>query len=201
MLLSKPVQNLIESLSKLPGVGRRQATRIAFYLISKKEDLKKMSQELEEIEKKIAICPDCFFPFEKTPNLKKCPICSHPKRNKKIICVVEKETDLLTIEEAKKFNGLYHILGGLISPIDPESYKNLRIKRLVERIKENKIKEVILALPLTPQGELTTLYLERILKKYPVKLTALAKGIPSGGEIEFVDPQTIESAFKHRESL
>ncbi|MCD6085373.1 recombination protein RecR [bacterium] len=201
MLLPLPIQNLIEKISKLPGIGKRQATRIVFYLISRKEELREIIKSLSLIEKEIVICPDCFFPFQKSPNLKKCPICCHPKRNKNIICVVEKETDLLTIEETRKFNGLYHILGGLISPVDPQSYKNLRIKRLLERIKENKIKEIILAFPLTPQGEITSLYLERILKKYQVKITALAKGIPSGGEIEFADPQTIESAFKHRESL
>jgi len=201
MLLPLPIQNLIEKISKLPGIGKRQATRIVFYLISKKEELRDIIKNLSLIEKEIVICPDCFFPFQKSPNLKKCPICCHPRRNKNIICVVEKETDLLTIEETRKFNGLYHILGGLISPVDPQSYKNLRIKRLLERIKENKIKEIILAFPLTPQGEITSLYLERILKKHPVKVTALAKGIPSGGEIEFADPQTIESAFKHRESL
>ena len=201
MLLPLPIQNLIEKISKLPGVGKRQATRMVFYLISKKEKLKEIREDLNLIEKEIVICPDCFFPFQKTKNLKKCPICSHPKRNKSIICVVEKETDLLTIEETKRFNGLYHILGGLISPVDPQSYKNLKIKRLLERIKENKIKEIILALPLTPQGEMTSLYLERILKKYSIKITTLGKGIPSGGEIEFADSQTIEGAFKHRESL
>ncbi len=201
MLLPLPIQNLIEKVSKLPGIGKRQATRIVFYLISNKEELREIIKSLNLIEKEIVICPDCFFPFQKSPNLKKCPICCHPKRNKNIICVVEKETDLLTIEETRKFNGLYHILGGLISPVDPQSYKNLKIKRLLERIKENKIKEIILAFPLTPQGEITSLYLERILKKYQVKITTLAKGIPSGGEIEFADPQTIESAFKHRESL
>jgi len=201
MLLPNLLQELIQKISKLPGIGQRQATRIVFYLISKKEELKEILEGLKSIEKEIVVCPSCFFPYQKTTFLKECPLCSHPKRRKDIICVVEKETDLLTIEETKKFNGLYHILGGLISPVDASSYQNIRIKKLLERIQKNKIKEVILALPSTPQGEITTLYLERLLKKYPLKVSILGKGIPTGGEIEFADPQTIEAAFKHRESL
>ncbi len=200
MQLPKPIEDFVKLLSGFPSIGQRQATRLAFYLINKKEKIKEFSQVIQNLDKEISVCQECFMPFydpKKSKNL--CPICSDSRRNKQIICVVEKETDLLSIENARQFNGVYHILGGSISAINPESHKKLRINSLIRRIKKNKVKEVIIATNPTTSGDLTAMFVERKLKDLNVKITRLGRGLPTGGEIEFADPETLSSAFKRRE--
>lgn len=200
MQLPKPVEDFVKLFSSFPSIGQRQATRLAFYIINQKGETKEISKILENLEKEISICQKCYMPFYDPKKEKKlCPICSDPRRNKKIICLVEKETDLLTIENSRSYNGLYHILGGLISPLDPESYKKLRIKSLIERIKKDDVKEVIIAINPTTAGDLTSMYLEKSLKDLEIKISRLGRGLPTGGEIEFADPETIASALKRRE--
>jgi len=201
MQIPKPIENFVKLFSSFPSIGQRQATRLAFYLVGrKKEKIKEIAKAIEALEKEMSICQQCFMPFHNPKKKEKlCSICSDPRRKKDIICVVEKETDLLTIENSHQFNGLYHILGGVISPADPESYKKLRIKPLLTRIKKNKIKEIIIATNPTTAGDLTSMYLEKALKETGVKISRLGRGLPTGGEIEFADPETIASALKRRE--
>ena len=201
MQLPKPIEEFVKLLSSFPSIGQRQATRLAFYLVNqKKEKIKETIKVIEKLEKEISICQECFMPFyNPTGKEKLCPICSNQKRRKDIICVVEKETDLITIENSHQYTGLYHILGGIISPTNPESYKKLRIKPLLNRISKNKVKEIIIATNPTTSGDLTAMYLEKVLKETGVKISRLGRGLPTGGEIEFADPETIASAIKRRE--
>lgn len=149
---------------------------------------------------KLAVCQQCFFVFEKkkeTDTL--CAICSNPNRDPSSVAVVEKETDLISIEKTKQFNGLYHVLGGLFSPEETNN-QDLKIKELILRIKNNpNIKEIILAISHTAQGDLTAMELEKILKSYPVKVTRLGLGLPRGAEVEFADEDTLSNAIKSRQ--
>ena len=200
MNLPKPIEEFVKLFSSFPSIGRRQATRLAFYLVNRKDRATEIIKVVDRMNKEISICQECFMPFYNPKrNEKLCPICSSQRRNRNIICVVEKETDLLTIENSHQYNGLYHVLGGTISPINPESYKKLRVDSLIERIKKNKVKEVVIAMNLTTAGELTSMYLEKALKDLKIKISRLGRGLPTGGEIEFADPETIASALKRRE--
>ena len=200
MNLPKPIEEFVKLFSSFPSIGRRQATRLAFYITGRKSRAEEIIKVVDKINKEMSVCQECFMPFyNPKKNEKLCPICSNPRRNKQVICVVEKETDLLTIENSRQYNGLYHILGGVISPVNPESYKKLRIKPLIERIKKNGVREIIIAMNPTTAGDLTSMYLEKSLKNLDVKISRLGRGLPTGGEIEFADPETIASALKRRE--
>jgi len=152
----------------------------------------------------IKICDNCFFVFETDGKKTLCPICSDLARNHSLICVVENDTDLITIEKTGKYKGEYHILGGLLSNIDEAKENKLNIKQLVLKIRksiQNKepVSEIILALNPTSEGYLTSLYLKKLLEPYQIKITQIGVGIPYGGEIEFADPETIKEAMKRRE--
>jgi len=201
----KPIQNFIEKFSKLPGIGPRQAARLAFWLLNNpqnnREELKKA---LESLDKEVEICHSCFFTIENGGN-KKCLFCDNPARDHETICVVEKETDLATIEKAGVYKGLYHVLGGLFSALDTAIPKNLKMPELVNRIEvksaNKKVKEVILALSPTHEGDLTAHYLERLLKPLKIKITRLGRGLPYGSDVEFADSQTLSGALESRKEI
>jgi len=202
----KPIKNFIDKFSQLPGIGPRQAARLAFWLLNGKtiirEDLKKA---LEDLDKEIKICQSCYFAIENNGD-NKCHFCDNHGRDHKTICIVEKETDLATIEKAGVYKGLYHILGGLFSALDTAIPKNLKIPELVNRIEnkksgDKKIKEVILALSPTHEGDLTAHYLERLLKLLKVKITRLGRGLPYGSDVEFADAQTLSGALESRKEI
>lgn len=201
----KTIQKAIELFSKLPGIGQRTATRFVFFLLKKeKKEIEEWAQTLLDLKEKIKICHFCFKPFEKEGRL--CEICTSPSRNFSQVCVVEKEQDLEAIENARIYNGLYFILGGPFSKVSKEELEKVRVKDLLERIKNpekfgirEKINEIILALNPTLVGETLILYLEKELKNLPLKITKLARGIPTGGEIEYADRESLESAFKKRD--
>lgn len=194
---------IIEKLRKLfadfPGIGAKTALRFVYYLIYQPEQ--KVTELLETIRKlksKIKICPQCFSSFEGEEKL--CPICSDQKRKKDTVLLVEKEIDLEAIEKTGSYDGLYFVLGGNLTKLAQENTKKLeeRLNFLIKRIKDKEIKEVILGLNPTTEGKYTQLWLERKLKPFQVKITALAKGLPVGGELEYADPETIFSAIKNR---
>ncbi len=197
----KPIKRLIDAFSKLPGVGSRTATRFALFLLnSPKSRSKELSDAITEVTEKISQCNFCFRSLEKGEEL--CSICKDNSRNS-ILSIVERETDLVSLESIKAFKGVYFILGGNISPLKKEDLSNVRIKELKDRIKNPKkygkdIKEVIIATSPTTEGEATALYLERVLKPLEIKVTKLAKGLPVGGELEYADEETLSSAFKGR---
>jgi len=201
----KSIQKLIDLFSKFPTVGPRTATRFVFYLMKvKKEEVEELIKSINDFKKTIKLCSFCFNPFEGEGEL--CQICSDPVRDRALICIVEKETDLIPIEKTKKYKGLYFILGGVISTFKKEGIKKLRIKELIDRIKkpekfrilDAKFKEIILATNPTTEGETTALYLERILKPLNLKITRLGRGLPVGGELEYADEETLGSALEGR---
>ena len=196
------IQRLIDLFSKFPTVGPRTAARFVFYLMKlPKEEIKELLISISEVREKIKLCSFCFNPFEGEGEL--CPICSNPTRDRTLLCIVEKESDLLSLEKTKKYNGLYFILGGTLSKLKKEDVEKLRTKELQERIKNHQdlIKEIIIALNPTTEGEATTLYLERILKPLEIKITRLGRGLPVGGELEYADEETLGSALEGRKEL
>lgn len=194
-MYSPSIEKLIEQLSRFPTVGPRTAARFAFYLLKlPKEDIKKIIESLAELKNKIKLCSFCFKPFEAENNL--CEICSDGRRDKTLLCVVEKETDLETIEKTKKYQGRYFVLGGTVSKLRKEDIEKLRIKELQERVRG--VKEIIIATNPTTEGEATALYLERLLKPLNIKTTRLGRGLPVGGELEYADEETLSSALDNR---
>ncbi|MBI1866230.1 MAG: recombination protein RecR [Candidatus Staskawiczbacteria bacterium] len=203
--MSDSVKKLIELFSKFPAVGPRTAGRFVFYLMKlPKEKINELTSAIGELKNKIKFCVLCFNPFEPQDTIENlCPICKNPLRNNQLLCVVEKETDLMSIENTKKYNGLYFVLGGTVATMKKNDIDNLRIQNLLERIKAHgKFTEIIIATNPTPEGKATSVLIERKLKNLtPVivfKITHLAQGLPVGGELEYADEETLESAFEGR---
>jgi recombination protein RecR len=196
-MLSKSIQKLIDLFSKFPTIGPRTAGRFVFYLIKlPQEKFDEFISSVLDLRKNIKTCTFCFDHFENNDVL--CPICSNPGRNRKLLSIVEKESDLIAIENTKKYNGLYFILNGNISSFKKD---NIRIEELEKRIKSPPgFEEIIIATNPTPEGESTALFLERKFKEMSltVKVTRLARGLPMGGELEYADDETLGSAFEGR---
>ncbi len=195
----KAIEKLIKTFSRFPTVGPRTASRFVFYLTKKsQEELNELSSLIQSLKEDIKICPSCFNAFDASEKTKLCPICSNKGRDRSLLCIVEKEADLITIENSKTYKGYYFILGGTIN-IKRDNKENLRIEELKKRIEKTpEIKEIIIGINPTAEGEATILLLERELKPYQKKITKLGRGIPVGGELEYADPDTLESAFEGR---
>jgi len=192
------IKKLIEIFSKFPTVGPRTAARFVFYLIQKpKEEIQELVDSITQIKKNVKYCSLCFNAFESEGDL--CHICSNNSRDKKTICVVANETDLMAIEKTKKYSGLYFIFGGTVSALKKADVEKLRVKELEARIKKHpEVREIIIAISATAEGEATTLYLERLLKPLGSKITRLGRGLPVGGELEYADEETLSSALEGR---
>jgi recombination protein RecR len=189
------VQELIDELGRLPGVGPKSAQRIAFHLIeSDLESVTKLSDVLREVKQKVRFCEICGNVSEN----QKCGICSDPKRDLSVICVVEESKDINAIERTREFRGSYHVLGGAISPIAGVGPDQLRIKDLMKRLADPSIKEVILATNPNLEGEATATYLTRLLGAMEISVTKLASGLPVGGDLEYADDMTLGRAFEGR---
>ncbi len=198
--IPKSLQLLLESLKKLPGVGPKTAQRFMFHIINMPyEEVKELSSAILLAKKQIITCSKCFCLTDINP----CNICSDPKRNKSILCVVENSIDIYTIESSKFFNGLYFVLGGSLSPIDNITPDLLRIKELKKRVEEDKdIREVIISTNLNLEGETTAMYISKILKDQPgIVVTRLGKGLPLGASINFADDITLKSSFEGRKPI
>jgi len=192
------IQNLINQFSKLPTVGPKTAERYVFYLLKQPaEELQKFAQFIAELKEKTTVCSHCLAISETDP----CFICSNKERNKEIICVVANTQDMLTIEATRQYNGLYHILGGTINTINDIKAEHLNVKQLVEKIKKDHAKEIILALNPDLEGETTALYLVKLIKPLNLKITRLARGLPSGADLEYADEITLSNALKYRNEL
>ena len=189
------VQELIDELGRLPGVGPKSAQRIAFHLIeSDLESVTKLADVLREVKQKVRFCETCGNVSEN----QKCGICSDPKRDLSVICVVEESKDINAIERTREFRGSYHVLGGAISPIAGVGPDQLRIKDLMKRLADPQIKEVILATNPNLEGEATATYLTRLLGAMEISVTKLASGLPVGGDLEYADDMTLGRAFEGR---
>ncbi|MBU4374911.1 recombination mediator RecR [Patescibacteria group bacterium] len=192
------IQNLISHFSQLPTVGPKTAERYVFYLLKQDpETLQKFALALSELKEKTTICQNCLAIAESNP----CSICADQKRNKSTICVVDGSRDMMAIESIEKYNGLYHILGGVINAIEGIKEDRLNIKQLIEKVKKNNIAEIILALNPDMEGETTAMYLTKLLKEYNIKITRLAKGLPMGASLEYADEMTLVNALKYRNEL
>ena len=198
------IKKLQDLFSKFPTIGRRTAGRFVYYLINQPQaTADELIRALQELKQNIKLCGFCINPFEGEGNL--CSIChppaGGPSRNKQLLCIVEKENDLLSIENTKRYQGLYFILGGTLT-LRKTDGSNLRIDALKDRIQKNNFSEVIIALNPTPEGKSTSILVERAIKELPqfsgLKITHLAKGLPVGGELEYADEETLESAFEGR---
>ena len=205
-MISEKFQKLVKLFSNFPTVGQRTATRFVYYILKlDNNEVEELINEILELRKNIRQCPLCFNLFEiKDENDKICPICSDKKRDKSLICLVEKETDLLAIEAIKKYNGLYLVLGGTVGKLDDKKDKETiekRVQALVERIQNGEIKEVILALNQTLQGKKTADFVKKLLKDTNVKISQLGRGLPTGGELEYADEETLLAALESRKTL
>lgn len=194
---SQSLEKLIHELSKLPSIGRKTAQRLAFHLLKQpKEEVVSLSQALIDIKDKIGRCSVCFNITETDP----CAICTHPRRDRHVICVVEEANDVLAIERTEQFRGLYHVLGGLLNPLDGIGPGDLRIAEILPRLTDA-VKEIILAINPNVQGDATVMFIADQLKNYPVKVTRIARGIPIGSDLEFADMTTLTRALEGRVNL
>lgn len=199
-MLPPSIQKLIDLFSKFPTVGPRTASRFAFYLLGQpKEKAKEIAQALLDLKNNVKSCGFCFNPYENGENSGQlCLICADSSRDKKTLCVVEKESDLLSLEKTGQYKGLYFILGGSVSNLMPEDIQKLRIEELKQRVEKGAFEEIILATNPTTDGQATSLYLRQILKPLAKKIVLLGRGLPLGGELEYADEDTLSSALENR---
>jgi recombination protein RecR len=191
------IQDLIDELGRLPGVGPKSAQRIAFHIIqSDRVDVTRLSEILKTVKERVKFCTTCGNISEE----ELCRICKDPRRDNSSICVVEESKDVLAIEKTREFKGKYHVLGGAISPIDGIGPESLRIKELMTRLAQTQINEVIIATDPNLEGEATATYLTRLIKPLGVKVSRLASGLPVGGDLEYADEITLGRAFEGRRS-
>ena len=189
------LDRLVSLFSKLPGIGKKSAGRIVYHILDSSPALAAaLAKELSGLHQAIRRCGICGGFTETDP----CSVCSDTSRDHSIICVVEHAQDLRIIEEAREFPGVYHVLGGLIAPLEGVSPANLTIDKLIERLRDNRVKELILALNPTVEGDTTALYLQKTLKEFPVEISRLASGMPVGGNIEYIDKLTLSRSFRGR---
>jgi recombination protein RecR len=191
------IQDLIDELGRLPGVGPKSAQRIAFYIIaSDRVDVTRLAEVLKTVKERVKFCTTCGNISEEDL----CRICRDPRRDNTSICVVEESKDVIAIEKTREFKGKYHVLGGAISPIDGIGPENLRIKELMSRLAATEISEIIIATDPNLEGEATATYLTRLIKPLGVKVSRLASGLPVGGDLEYADEITLGRAFEGRRS-
>ena len=190
-----PVQDLIDELGRLPGVGPKSAQRIAFYLLAADPvDVRRLVAALTEVKEKVRFCSICGNVAEE----EQCRVCRDPRRDLSVICVVEEPKDVVAIERTREFRGRYHVLGGAISPIEGVGPDDLRIKELMTRLADGTVTELILATDPNLEGEATATYLARFVKEMDLKVTRLASGLPVGGDLEYADEVTLGRAFEGR---
>ena len=192
------IQDLIDELGRLPGIGPKSAQRIAFHIIqSERVDISRLADVLRTVKEKVKYCTECGNISEE----ELCRICRDPRRDPSLICVVEESKDVIAIEKTREFRGKYHVLGGAISPIDGIGPENLRIRELMVRLAATEIQEIIIATDPNLEGEATATYLSRLLKPLGMKVSRLASGLPVGGDLEYADEVTLGRAFEGRRTL
>jgi recombination protein RecR len=198
--LPPPVQNLVNALERLPGIGPKSASRLTFYLLRAPEEISSnLAKALLEIKSNTSLCRLCFNVTMSNKEL--CEICSDPRRDPEVVCVVEEPMDVLVLENTGGYNGRFHVLHGLLSPIEGITPDDIKIKPLLERVKEGGIKEIILATNPSMEGDATALYLRQHIQPYNIRITRLARGLPVGGDIEYADQNTLLRALAGRQEM
>ncbi|MBE5820657.1 MAG: recombination protein RecR [Clostridiales bacterium] len=195
---SPSIEKLIENFEKLPSIGHKTAVRLAFHMLDLNEqDTKEFIDSIVNAKTNLKFCSQCYNISDSDP----CPICSSPKRDSNVICVVEDVRDILAMERTHEFKGVYHVLHGSISPMNGIGPEDIKIKELLTRLQENNIKEIIIATNPRVEGEATAIYLSKIIKPLGIKVTRIAHGIPVGGDLEYTDEVTLTRALEGRREL
>lgn len=192
------IARLINEFSRLPGIGRKTAERLSFFILKDdSEAVKRLAEALLVVKKNMRFCKICFNITED----EECEICANPHRNKKLICVVEEPKDIWAIEKSGTYNGVYHVLMGSLSPLDGIGPDDLRIRELLKRVQENEIDEIILATDPNVEGDATAIYISKLIKPLGVNVTRIASGLPAGGDLEYADAITLSKALAGRRPL
>jgi len=200
-----PLARLIQELSKLPGVGEKSAARLAFHMLKgKRDDVFRLAESIGRLRQEMGLCDRCFG-FSEVQAQKEdgtqCDVCRNSDREDDKICVVEEPADMIAVEKSQEYRGQYHVLHGTISPLDGVGPDALRIKELLERLRDNVVKEVIVATNPTMDGEATALYLSKVIKPLGVSVTRIARGLPMGGDLEYTDAVTLGKALEGRREI
>lgn len=192
---AESVARLVEQFARLPGIGRKTAHRLALFVLKmEREEVVDLAKALVNAKDKVRYCSVCSNITEADP----CSICSNPKRDRNVLCVVEEPSDVLALEKTNEFKGLYHVLGGALSPLDGIGPEDLRVKELLARFSTSNVEEVILAMNPNVEGEATTLYLSKLLKPLGPRITRIARGLPVGSDLEYADEATLSRALEGR---
>lgn len=195
---SPSIEKLIESFEKLPSIGHKTAIRLAFHMLDMTdEEITEFTTSITNAKKKLKYCSTCFNISDTDP----CPICSNPKRDQSTICVVEDVRDIMAMERTHEYKGVYHVLHGTISPMNGIGPDEIKIKELLNRIRNNDIKEVIIATNPRVEGEATSIYISKLIKAFNIKVTRIAHGIPVGGDLEYTDEITLMKAMEGRREI
>lgn len=198
MEYSPSIEKLIESFEKLPSIGHKTAQRLAFYMLDQsKEEIKEFTDSIINAKNNLKFCSKCFNISDTDP----CNICSNPKRDETIICVVEDVKDVIAMERTHEFKGLYHVLHGSISPMNGIGPEDIKIKELLARLMDGNVKEIILATNPRVEGEATSIYISKLVKPLGIKVTRIARGIPIGGDLEYTDEVTLAKALEGRSEI
>lgn len=198
MEYSPSIEKLIESFEKLPSIGHKTAQRLAFYMLDlSKDEIKEFTDSIINAKNNLKFCSKCYNISDTDP----CNICSNPKRDESIICVVEEVRDVLAMERTHEYNGVYHVLHGSISPMNGIGPDNIKIKELLARLMDGKVKEIILATNPRVEGEATAMYISKLVKPLGIKVTRIARGIPIGGDLEYTDEVTLAKSLEGRVEL
>ncbi len=200
MLLPDPLQKLINAFERLPGIGPKSASRLAFFLLRADRSIADdLADALSGLKEKVAFCSECFNITSAGREL--CEVCESPKRDASILCVVEEALDVLALERTGGFWGKYHVLHGVLSPIEGVGPDDIKIKPLIERVARGGIKEIILATNPSLEGDATAMYIQQQLQPYPLRITRLARGLPVGGDLEYADQNTLLRALAGRQEM
>lgn len=195
---AEPVARLIEELHRLPGIGPKSAQRLAYHLLrASREEAEALAHAIIEVKDKITLCAVC----QNTTDVNPCVICADQSRDRGMICVIEEPLDILSIERTRGFHGLYHVLHGSISPMEGIGPEQLKVRELLERLRDGSVQEVIMATNPNLEGEATAMYVSRLLQPLGVRVTRLARGLPMGGDLEYADDLTLSRALENRQEL
>lgn len=195
---AQPITRLIQELSRLPGIGEKTASRLALHILrTSRENAEALAKAILEVKDKIRLCQQCFNLTDQDL----CGICRDERRNREILCVVSGPEDLMALERSGGYQGLYHVLQGVLSPLEGVGPSDLRIEELLARVKGGKVKEVIVATNPSAEGEATAQYLSQVLKPLGVRVTRIARGVPMGGDLQYIDQVTLSKSLENRSSM